>query len=500
MYKNYKHLCNMERRIKLIESTKAVLEWDQQCFMPEEASSYRAQQYAFLAGLHHQESVSPAFSDALKAAEDEISALPKNDRRHAHLRNTRRAFELKTQLPQTLVEELAHAIGEGQTIWEKAKKESNFKHFAPALSKLVQLTKKRVQLLQKQKGSHYSELLKEFEWGVTSEFLDTLFSNLKPELISLLGKIREKQNKLGKVSVEGIYPRSVQETLGKTLAQSLGFESTRSVITSSVHPFSTTLGLGDYRITASYHEDDPFNAFLAIAHEMGHSLYEQGLPKEDFGTEIGHAASYGIHESQSLFWEKRVASSRSFLKQWYPKFQTSFPGTSLAKMSVEEFVQACLHVEPSLIRVSADEVTYCLHIIIRFEIEKALMDDNLAVEEIPALWNSKYEHYLGIRPPSDAQGCLQDVHWSSGAFGYFPSYALGHLYSAQFTSTFEQELGPLNSYIERGDFQTIRKWLGQKVHVHGSEYDPLDLIHKISGKPLSAEHFVRYLNEKYVLS
>lgn len=498
MFKNYQDLCEMERKLKLIESTKAVLDWDQQCFMPEEASDYRAQQCAYLAGLHHQESVSSSFSDTLKAAEDECSALPASDRRRAHLRKTRRAFDLRTCVPQKLVEELAQAVSTGQSIWANAKKTSDFALFAPALQKLVQLTKKKVQLTQKQKGSTYAELLKEFEFGVSTEFLDGVFSQLKPELISLLGKIQTQQNKMGTSALTGIFPQKAQEELGRALASSLGYDKSRCVLTPSVHPFSTTLGLGDYRITTRYLEEDPFMAFLAIAHEMGHSLYEQGLPKADFGTEIGNAASYGIHESQSLFWEKRIASSRTFLKQWYPKFKSMFPETNLSKLSADDFARACLHVEPSLIRVSADEVTYCLHIIIRFEIEKALMDENLPIEEIPSLWNSKYEHYLGIKAPNDAQGCLQDVHWSCGAFGYFPSYALGHLYSAQFATTFEEEKGSLNSFIEKGELGTVLKWLGDKVHKHGAEHDPLDLITKLTGKPLSSSYFVRYLNGKYL--
>ena len=498
MGKHYQALCEKERRISLLASTKALLEWDQQCFMPEEASEYRAQQSSLLAGLAHQESVSRAYEDALKAAEDECSSLPSQDRRRAHLRLSRREFDKRTKLPQELVEQLASAAAEGQATWEHAKKTSDFPRFAPVMEKIVHLTQKKAGLLRRDEGTLYDVLLKDFEFGVSSAFLQKTFGDLKTQLIGLLEKILIHQSQQKPVSLTGSFPEDAQKRLGRELAESLGFDAKRCVLTGAMHPFSTTLGKGDYRITSFYPEHDPLMSFLAIAHEMGHSLYEQGLPKEDFGTMIGEAASYGIHESQSLFWEKRIANSPAFLKRWFPKFHRAFPQNPIALMDPDDFVRAVLFVQPSLIRVSADEVTYPLHIMIRFELEKALLDEGLAVKEIPKLWNQKYKDYLGVEPSSDAEGCLQDVHWSCGAFGYFPSYALGHLYSAQFSSTFESEHGSLNECTEKHDFVFLRKWLGDKIHRHGAEFDPLVLIEKATGKTLSPDHFVNYLEGKYL--
>ena len=496
MLKNYKKLCELERRISLVQSTISILDWDQQCFMPEDGAAYRAKQRALLSGIAHQESVSSVFADALKGAEDECSAFSTEDRRLAHVRRSRREFDQHTLVPQQLVEDIAHAASEGQACWEKARARSDFRIFASSLKKTIDLVKKKAKYVQKETGSLYDELLKDFEWGVKKSFLDQTFNTMKPELMRLLEKITKTQAP-HTAFTKDIYPKKAQEDLALRLAKYLGFDRGRSVLTDSAHPFSSTLGHGDYRITTRYLENDPFMAFLAIAHEMGHSLYEQGLPSNDFGTTIGQAASYGIHESQSLFLEKRIATSKIFLRQWHSEFRKAFPGTSLANMSAESFVGAALHVEPSLIRVSADEVTYCLHIIIRYELEAALIDDHLNVDEIPSLWNSKYQHYLGIQPKNDADGCLQDVHWSVGAFGYFPSYALGHLYSAQFSTAIEKSIGSLDDCIAKNNLHLIRHWLDDNIHIVGAQFDPLDLIKRVSGAELSSEHFIQYLNKKY---
>ncbi len=494
--KFYTSFCENERRASLLQATRSILEWDQQCFMPEEGSDYRSKQISLLSGLAHQEMTSQAYKDAISRAEDECLSLAPSDRRRIHLSKSKRQLERLARLPQELVEALSQASAEGHSTWERAKKQNNFALFSPSLKKITDLLRKKAGYLRGDtKTSLYDQLLSEFEWGLSQKLLDKIFNTLKPELMKILAKTTQNPNK---ESFGGdIYNEKEQHELGMKLAQTLGFDSKRCVLNQAMHPFSITLGIGDYRITTFYKTDDPFGSFFAIAHEMGHSLYEQGLPKNEFGTRIGEAASYGIHESQSLFWEKRITKSKNFLKQWHPEFKKRFPETPLATMNTDSFIRSALAVKPDLIRIYADEVSYCLHIIIRYEIEKALIDENLAIEDLPSLWNEKYEHYLGVRPPNDAMGCLQDVHWSGAAFGYFPSYALGHLYSAQFTDSLESQIGSIDDLVADLKFDLIRKWLLDNIHTMGASHDPLDLVEKVTGRPLSSDYFIRYLNKKY---
>lgn len=494
--KFYTNFCEIERRAFLFNSTKAILQWDQQCYMPEEAAGYRSKQISLLSGLAHQEMTSQAYKDALSRAEEECQTLAPTDRRRIHIARSKQQLERLTRLPQELVENLSEAAAEGHSTWEKAKKQNNYALFSPSLSKITSLIRKQASYLRTDsKASLYDQLLNEFERGMSQKLLDKIFNTLKPELMKIMTKAQNNQEPFDFGG--DLYNEKAQHDLGMELARTLGFDAKHCVLSQAMHPFSTTLGLGDYRITTFYKTDDPLGSFLAIAHEMGHSLYEQGLPKNEFGLSIGEAASYGIHESQSLFWEKRVTKSKNFLRQWHPEFKRLFPGTPLAHMTAEAFVRAALTVKPDLIRIYADEVSYCLHIIIRYELEKALIDENLPIEEVPKLWNEKYEHYLGVRPPNNAMGCLQDVHWASAAFGYFPSYALGHLYSAQFTRAIESQLGSLESLIEERKFDLIRKWLGENIHALGASHDPLALVEKVTGHPLSSEYFIQYLTKKY---
>lgn len=489
----YKSLCELERRIFLLNSVRSALEWDQQCVMPEDGAGYRALQISAVSGLVHQVSVSQEYEATLMRAEDEVAAHSADDKRLVHVLKSRRQFERSAKLPQELAEELAMASSQGQSCWEKAKKNSDFKSFAPALKHHIDLLKKKAQYTRSPNGYFYDELLKDYEWGVDRVQLDRLFTELRDPLVALLSKIRTLKSAQDK---NELFSLEAQKQLGMVLAQDLGFDPRKNILLASSHPFSSTLGLGDYRITTRYSAHDPLYSFTAIAHEMGHSLYEQGLPVEDFGTSIGQAASFGIHESQSLFWEQRIVASPEFLAHWYPRFKESFPHSQLCA-DPESFAHGPLQVQPGYIRVEADEVTYCLHIMIRYEIEKALLDEGLDVEQVPELWNQKYEQYLGLRPRNDAEGCLQDVHWAVGSFGYFPSYALGHLYSAQFAHTFEVKHGKLSDFVKSYDLGRIRQWLGKHIHSQGSIYDPLDLVSKVSGQQLSSSYFLKYLSAKY---
>ena len=292
------------------------------------------------------------------------------------------------------------------------------------------------------------------------------------------------------------YPVEAQKSFGADAAKQVGFDFNAGRLDVTAHPFNTGLGPGDVRMTTRYDEHAFSDAFFGTLHETGHGLYDQGLPREHYGLPIGEDVSLGIHESQSRMWENQVGRSRAFWEHFYPQAQAAFPA-ALKDVARDDFYGAINDVRPSLIRVEADEVTYNLHILIRFELEQALIEDRLQVADLPGAWNEKYEHYLGITPPSDADGVLQDVHWSAGLFGYFPTYALGNLYSAQFFRQAQKDLDDLDASFRQGDFSSLLTWLRENIHRHGRRYTPAELVERITGSPLQHEPLISQLTQKY---
>lgn len=493
MMQHYPKLLETWHRVHLYQSSAAVLGWDQQCAMPQEAAAFRGEQIGFLSQLAHEAMVSPSYETALLRAADELAGCDPLDPRRRNVERALRSLKREKSLSPELVNQWSQATVVGQSAWEEAKRKRDFSIFKPALAHIVALSRQKAELFGYEK-TPYDALLPDFEWGFDSQSLDAIFLPLQKELSALLRSCQERRDVRFPELGSGFDPVQ-QEVLGRELAAQLGFSFDDGVLLTSAHPFSTTLGPRDFRITTRYAENDFFSSFSAVAHEVGHSLYERGLPAELLGQPVGSAASAGIHESQSLFWEKRIAQSRPFLKAWAEKFKRAFP-TQLAELDGEQLYRLANRVRPSFIRVDADEVSYSLHIIIRYELEKALINDNLPLDELPRLWDEKYEAYLGIRPRHLAEGCLQDVHWSCGAFGYFPSYALGHLFSAQFAEKMDRDLGSLEGRIEAHDFSSIRQWLGREVHSRGATFDSNELMRTITGRELSIEPFIRYLRQK----
>lgn len=491
--KHYENLAKNWREAHLLGSIGGVLSWDQQTGMPPLAAAFRGEQMGYVAQLAHHTLTSESYQKDLEQAREETEKLPPRDHRRRNVERAQRSLLREKQLPPALVNDLTSAATTGQTAWEEAKRRRDFALFEAPLQRILDLSREKARVLGFEKNP-YDGLLPDFEWGVDSAQLDLLFRPLQTALTQLLNRANSSRSQPFASMGKSFDPKK-QEELGQLLARELGFHFDDGVLLTSVHPFSTTLGPRDFRITTRYVADDFLSSYSAVAHEVGHSLYERGLPKEWDGQPAGQAASAGIHESQSLFWEKRVAQSQAFLGQWLAKFQAAFPG-QLDELEGNDLFRLANRVKSSLIRVDADEVTYCLHIIIRYELEKALINDGLKVSEIPELWNQKYRHYLGIEPKHAGEGCLQDVHWSCGAFGYFPSYALGHLFSAQMSEAMEADLGPLDAVIEAKNLAGIRQWLGAKVHSRGALYDSMDLIQDVTGRPLSIEPFVAYLNRK----
>jgi carboxypeptidase Taq len=472
----------------------AALGWDERTQLPPAGGEYRAEQSTLLAGLIHQRWVDPKFGQQLEElAESRLAADLQNDA-SVVIRRLKRQRDKKIKLPQTLVEELARTAVLGQQAWQEARKNDDFPAFRPLLEKTIELKRQQAEALGYPQCP-YDALLDEYEPEALTADLRPVLEGLREELVPLVAKIQASRRRPNTALLHRKFPVEVQDRFGREAAAKIGFDFTRGRLDVTTHPFCTTLGPHDCRITTRY--DDTFfnSAFFGILHEAGHGLYEQGLPIENYGLPSGEAISLGIHESQSRLWENLVGRSRAFWTFYYPLAQQQFPA-ALGDVALDDFYFAINDVRPSLVRVEADEATYNLHILIRFELERALLDGELEAAELPMAWNEKYQQYLGITPPNDREGVLQDVHWSAGLIGYFPTYSLGNLYAAQFFAQARKELGNLDETFGRGDFRPLLDWLRQNIHRHGQRWTASELVERVTGRPLSAKPLVEYLQAK----
>ena len=487
---------------RLLGSISSALYYDQNTVMPSAGAPWRGEQLALLAGQLHERQSSPVYADLLAAAEGELDpeASPEA-RRNLHL--LRQDLERQRRLDPALVTALAKAQSRGNAVWQEARAKNAFADFAPALVELIRLRQEQARQLApaEPEGSSVWEILAQpFEPDVSKARLRELFSPLKATIPSLLEQVRQHQGG-GSASAIGAtppeLPEALQEELCSELLASWGYDASRCQRARSAHPFSCTVGPGDFRITTRVVPGQPLSAFLATAHEWGHSLYEQGLPRGDahwFPWPLGEATSMGVHESQSLFWECRVARGRAFAERWHPRFVAGRGADPWG--GAEGFWRALNPLRAGLIRVEADELSYGLHIILRFELEVALLEEGMPVEALPAEWNARMERYLGLVPPSDREGCLQDIHWAEGLFGYFPSYALGHLISAQLAEAMTAEIGPIEDRIAAGEEAALQGWLSRTVWPLGRSVNGEELVRAVSGKVLSAEPFLAHLRRK----
>ena len=389
---------------------------------------------------------------------------------------------------------LAKTSSKALHAWSEAKRHNSFKQFAPHLEKLISLNKKKAEYLGF-KEHPYDALLDLYEPEMTTAYLTPLFGKLKISLTELLKSIQAKPKHTISF-IKHDYPIAQQMRFGHVLLHSMGFSDTMSRLDTSSHPFCSALNPKDVRMTTRLIPTLPLSNIFSVIHEGGHGIYEAQLNEKMYGTPLCSAISLGIHESQSRFWETLIGRSLPFWKHFFPLLQKEFP-TQLANVHLEDFYKAVNHVESSMIRVEADEVTYCLHVIIRFELEKALIEGSLKVKDLPLAWNEKMREYLGISPSSDGEGCLQDIHWSMGAFGYFPTYALGNLYAAQFFSTFEKAHPDWQERVSKGQLGFIKDWLKENLHQYGRQYTPHEIVKRISGRALEATPYVTYLQNKY---
>jgi carboxypeptidase Taq len=490
----YELVCRHARETAWLSACESVLGWDERTMMPPEAAEFRAEQMAFLAGLVHQRRTDQRLGDWLSKLSTGPLAADAHSDTGANIRQLKRTFDRSAKLPQSLVEELTRTASLGQHVWQQARAGDDFAMFAPLLEKTIELKRAQAEALGYD-DSPYDALLEDFEPGERAANLTVILANLRDALVPLVAAIKESGREPDTTILTRQYNVGLQEAFGRQVATQIGFDFRRGRLDVTAHPFCASLGPHDCRLTTRY--DDNFfpTALFGILHEAGHGIYDQGLRPGDYGLPLGDAISLGIHESQSRMWENLVGRSRAFWSYFYPRAQQTF-AQALDGVSLDDFYFAINDVRPSLIRVEADEATYNLHILIRFELEQALLSDELQVAELPTAWRDKYQKYLGIVPPNDADGSLQDIHWAAGLIGYFPTYSLGNLYAAQFFDQAEADLSDLNQQFARGEFAPLHNWLKQNIHDHGQRYFARTLIERVTGRPLSHEPLVRRLRDK----
>ncbi len=491
----YDSLLARLNEISHVGKAAAILDWDHQCYMPEGADEARAGMLATLGKLSHEMFVSDETRKLLESAEGEGHA-PGSDGALT-LRAVRRDFDKSVKLPTKLVSDLARETALGHGVWAKARAEKDFAQFAPALEKILELTRQAGECYgyDKQSGEIYDALLDNYEAGAKTSEVATVFEGIRPGLITLLNKIKAAPQ-VNFSCLERDFDEATQLKFAEGVAARLGFDFTHGRQDRAVHPFCTSFTRHDVRITTRTEKNWLPGALMGTIHETGHGLYEQGFDPKDDDTPLSDAVSLGVHESQSRLWENIVGRSRPFWHLFYPELKSAFPGV-LDDVSEEGFWRAINRVEPSFIRVEADEVTYGLHIMLRFEIEREMLNGTLAVKDIPDAWNAKMESYLGITPPDDALGCLQDVHWSAGLIGYFPTYLIGTALSSQLYEQALKDNPKIASDLVSGEYASLLGWLREKVHHPGRRYLPQELITRICGEPARSEPYIRYLNTKF---
>lgn len=506
MRKELTRLIEIDREIGLLGHIDALLGWDQETYMPARAIDERSEQIALVETITHEKAVSPEIGELLAAlgstTESPMGDSALDEKERAYLRVLRREYDKNAKLPAKLVAELAREASLSQAAWIEARAADDFLAFAPHLERMVELKREQASCLSKDASAAYlyDALLNLFEPGATQASLAEVFALLRKELVALLAKIASRPQ-VDDSFLHRRCPIDRQQAISEWMMALMGYDRQRGRLDTVAHPFTTTLGRDDVRITTRFIDDFFASSLFSTVHEAGHALYELGIdPGASFvGTKLHDAASMGVHESQSRMWENMVGRSERFWKGHYARLAELAGGSSgpLGGIGLEAFTRAINKVQRSLIRTEADEVSYGLHVILRFELESELMAGRLAVRDVPEAWNAKMKELLGVVPSDDTHGCLQDVHWSAGLFGYFPSYALGNLYAAQFWASMKKDLPDLDARLETGDLASILGWLRAKIHMSGASYLPGELVRRATGSSLDPAHFVAYLNEKY---
>lgn len=498
---DYDHLRTILRESATLGSIGSLLDWDQETYMPPAAAEHRAAQRSLVATMVHERRTSPKLGELLATCES--NGVVRKDPagpEASNIRRIRRDYDLATKLPKELVAELAHTASMSQEVWKEARSKNDYAMFMPWLEKMMDLTRRKAECYAGHKGGEvYDALLDEYEPGMTAAELDGIFKPLAARLTTLVKETRAaaKQPDLSFLNVQ--FDPAGQHKLGQFVLEAMGFDFQAGRLDTTTHPFCSGMAPGDTRLTTRYRDERFTDALYGTMHEGGHGLYEQGLPKTGptgrWGEPLADAISLGIHESQSRMWENFVGRGREFW-QWLLPNARQFAGGTLDRFSVDDAFAATNSVVPNFIRVEADEATYNLHVMLRFELERALIGGDLKVKDLPGAWNERFEQLLGVKVPDNRRGCLQDVHWAFGLIGYFPTYTLGNLYAAQFWETINTEIPDLKQQLAQGQFDSLKAWLNRNIHAHGRRYDAGELCRMLTGKPLSADPLMRHLEGK----
>ena len=498
---SYKKLLNQTAELEILQSIESVVHWDMETMMPPRAAEQRSQQLSLLSRIDHKMSTNPEIKKLLNRilTSPKIDTLSEVEKRNVHL--IKKNYDEKTALPEKLVGEIARQKAITVNTWKTAKKAKKFSVLKPELEKLIELNKEAANILMqvKETTTPYDALIDIYEPKMTADRITLIFSQLHKGISLLLKKIQNNKKQQHNDILRIIIPVEEQRAIAKTLSEPLGYDTTSTTaggrIDETEHPFTSGY-YDDVRVTTHYHPDNYFSSIFSILHETGHALYQQNLNQKYRYQPIGSPCSMGIHESQSRLYENIIGRSREFWTYMLPKLK-QITAPLLDKVGLNQFFSAVNSVKPSKIRIEADEVTYNLHIIIRFQIEKDLFADKIEVAELPEIWRNKYAEYLGMNVKNDSEGIMQDTHWSSGLYGYFPTYALGNIYSGQIIRVLGEKVPNWRSLVSQGNLKKIKGWLTENVYSYAALYDPAELMFKIVGKELEAEPYLEYLWEKY---
>lgn len=477
-------------KAQALKTALVLFEWDDATLAPKEAGPYTSKMVGVLSGEYQRAISNPQVRELLKQCESENLSDIDLDM----IREVKKELEKLESIPEEEYRKFSELTSEGSRIWADAKAQKDFDKFAPILEQLIDYQKKFASYQAKDGQSLYDVMLSHYEEGFNQKKLDQFFGLLKKELVPFLHKIMESGTEIDNSFLSGDYPEEKQEKIGRYLAEYVGFDFDRGVMAVSAHPFTTNLHNHDVRITTAYN-DRVDDSIFSVIHESGHAIYELGIPDELTQTPLGEGASMGMHECQSRFFENIIGRSEAFWEPVYQKVQELFP-EQLGNVRLEQFVKAVNKVQPSLIRTQADELTYSLHILVRYEIEKMLIDGSLEVKDLPEIWADKYEEYLGVRPEHVSEGVLQDIHWSMGEFGYFPSYALGSAFGAQIYAYMKKQMD-FESLLRDGQISVIREFLRENIHQYGKRKNSLQILKDVTGEDFNPNYYMDYLKEKY---
>lgn len=481
---------NLLKEQNAYQEATMLTHWDMRTKIPKNGVEQRSEVVGFLSEKQHEIET----SDQMKYFIDELKENTKNPIIRKAVEESEKNYERNRKIPTAEFKEYVMLQSKSEAIWQQSREKDDFSLFQPYLEKLVEYNKRFAEYWGYAENK-YDALLHNFEPGVTTATLNRVFPTLRKSLTEMLKKINESNSKPDASLLSSHFPEKDQEDFTIKVLEEMGYNFFSGRLDKTIHPFAIALNMNDVRITTRYDNNDFRMAVFGTIHEGGHALYEQNINQQLAGTPLATGTSMGIHESQSLFWENFISRSKPFWEKYYALFQSYAPN-NFQNIPLDDFYHSINEVKPSLNRIEADELTYPLHIMIRYELENALINDEISVSDLPGLWNEKMNEYLGVTPPTNREGVLQDIHWAGGDFGYFPSYALGYMYAAQFHNTMKKEMD-IDALVRGGKFDTIRNWLTENIHQYGKMKKPLEIIEDVTKEKLNPDYLLNYLNDKY---